>query len=45
MFSGKKIRVHGSLERYKVRLVVKGFAQQPSVDFVDTYSLMKKFTL
>ena len=38
-----KFKADGSLDKYKVRLVAKGFTQQPSVDFVDTYSPVAKF--
>ena len=40
----RKFKVDGSLERYKARLVAKGYNQQPGVDFVDTYSLVVRFT-
>uniref|UniRef100_A0A2N9HJS7 Reverse transcriptase Ty1/copia-type domain-containing protein n=1 Tax=Fagus sylvatica TaxID=28930 RepID=A0A2N9HJS7_FAGSY len=39
----KMYKAYGSLDKYKVRLVAKGFTQQPGVDFVDTYSLVAKF--
>ena len=39
----KKYKVDGSLDKYQVRLVAKGFTQQPSLDFVDTYSPVAKF--
>jgi hypothetical protein len=41
----KKFKVDGSLDKYKDRLIVKGFTQQPSMDFVDTYSPVAKFVL
>ena len=39
----KKFKADGNLDKYKERLVAKGFNQQPSVDFVDTYSPVAKF--
>ena len=39
----KKYKADGSLDKYKARLMAKGFTQQPSVDFVDTYSPVAKF--
>ena len=39
----KKYKTDGSLDKYKVRLVAKGFTQQPGMDFVDTYSPVAKF--
>jgi hypothetical protein len=40
----KKYKTDRSLDKYKSRLVAKGFTQQPGVDFVDTYSPVAKFT-
>lgn len=39
----KKFKADGILDKYKVRLVTKGLTQQPSVDFVNTYSTVAKF--
>lgn len=39
-----KYNVDGSIERHKVRLVAKGFYQQPGIDFFETFSLMDKHT-
>jgi len=37
-----KRKADGSIDRYKARLMVKGFHQQPGVDFFGTYSLVVK---
>ncbi|KAK2999645.1 hypothetical protein RJ639_023181 [Escallonia herrerae] len=34
----KKLRVDGSIENFKARLVVKGFSQKESVDYFDIYA-------
>ena len=39
----KKFKADGILDKYKVRLVTKGLTQQPSVDFVNTYTTVAKF--
>ncbi len=37
-----KHRVDGSIERYKARLIVKGFAQAYGVDYQETFALVAK---
>ncbi|KAL4279271.1 hypothetical protein GQ457_03G009530 [Hibiscus cannabinus] len=39
-----KLKSDGSLERYKARLMAKGYSQQPGVDFLNTFSLVAKIT-
>ena len=37
-----KYRVDGTLERYKVRLIAKGYTQTYGVDYLDTFALVAK---
>ena len=40
----KKLRSNSTVDKYKVRLVAKGFTQQKGIDFFDTYSPITKIS-
>lgn len=40
----KKLRPDGTIEKYKSRLVAKGFRQKEGLDFIDTYSPVIRIT-
>ena len=42
--SRKKLRPDGTIEKYKVRLVAKGYTQKEGEDFFDTYSPVARLT-
>jgi len=40
----KKLKLDGTVDKYKVRLVAKGFRQRENIYFFDTYSPVTQFT-
>ncbi|PHT34686.1 putative mediator of RNA polymerase II transcription subunit 37c [Capsicum baccatum] len=40
----KKMKADGTIDKYKARLVVKGFKQKEGLDYFDTYSLVIRIT-
>ena len=40
----RKFKVNGSIEKYKARLVVKGYRQKEGLDYFDTYLPMSRIT-
>ena len=40
----RKLKAGGSIEKYKARLVVKGYKQKEGVNYFDTYSLVTRIT-
>ena len=43
-FFKKKMKVIETIDKYKVRLVIKGFKQQKGMDYFDTYSFKSRIT-
>nr|GFD22576.1 calcineurin B-like protein 4 [Tanacetum cinerariifolium] len=40
----KKIKADGTIDKYKARLVIKGFRQREGLDYFDTYSPVTRIT-
>ena len=40
----RKIKANGSIDKYKVRLVVKRYRQKKGLDYFDTYSPVTRIT-
>ena len=40
----RKLKADGSIDKYKARLVVKGYKQKEGVDYFDPYSLVTRIT-
>ena len=38
------MRADGSIDKYKARLVIKGYRQKESLDYFDTYSPVTRIT-
>jgi len=43
-FFKKKMKVIETIDKYKVRLVIKGFKPQKGMDYFDTYSFKSRIT-
>ena len=40
----KKMKTDGTIDKYKARLVIKGYKQQHGLDYFDTYSHVSRIT-
>ena len=40
----KKMKANGSIDKYKARLVIKGYKQKEGLDYFDTYSLVTRIS-
>jgi hypothetical protein len=41
----KKLRLDGTIDKYKARIVTKGYTQKEGEDFFDTYPLVARLTI
>ena len=40
----KKMKADGTIDKYKARLVIKGYKQKEGLDYFDTYSLVTRIS-
>ncbi|GJS96240.1 zinc finger, CCHC-type containing protein [Tanacetum coccineum] len=40
----RKLKVDGTIEKFKARLVIQGFKQESGIDYFDTYALMARIS-
>jgi len=40
----KKYQSNGSIDKYKARLIAKGFTQKPNIDYFDTFTLVTRIS-
>ncbi|GJW54722.1 zinc finger, CCHC-type containing protein [Tanacetum coccineum] len=40
----RKLKVDGTIEKFKARLVIQGFRQKPGIDYFDTYALVARIS-
>ena len=40
----RKLKADGTIDKYKAKLVIKGYRQHEGLDYFDTYSLVMRIT-